>query len=80
MPEPVTCAVMAISGWAWMADKAALVGGTVMGGPIGGTTDRRLAAVLRGARDRVAGLRGLPENHDVARAIRVLGGHLKSGH
>jgi tetratricopeptide (TPR) repeat protein len=59
MPEPITIGVLALGGLSWVA-----------GGIVGNISDRALCGIMRGFSDRVAGLRGLPENHDVARAVR----------
>lgn len=64
MLEPVTLAALAMGGLGWTALAA-------LGGYIGNHTDRVACGLLRGLRDRVAGLRGLPENHDLARAVRT---------
>jgi hypothetical protein len=60
MAEPVIIAVPAVGGLAWIA-----------AGAVGSASDRAFCAVLRGVKDRVAGLRGTPQNHDVARAVRT---------
>ena len=67
MPEPVTIGAMTLGGLAWVY-AASL---PVAAGAAGNVTDRRLCSLARGLKDRVAGLRGLPENRDVAKAMRL---------
>jgi tetratricopeptide (TPR) repeat protein len=69
MPEPLTIAAAAIGGLGWWLCQNA--GGAALGGALGNTTDRAVRGMLRSFRNRTAGLRGLPENHDVARAVRT---------
>ena len=76
MPEPVTIAAVAIGGLSWLCQST--VGGAAIGGvsaavtgAIGNAADRVMLSTLRGMKNRIAGLRGLPENHDVARAVRM---------
>jgi tetratricopeptide (TPR) repeat protein len=64
MPEPVTITLLTINGLGWLA-------GTMAGALTGGTTDRAFRNAVKGVRDRLAGLRGVPENHDIAHAVRV---------
>lgn len=64
MVEPVTTTTLAIAGLGWIA-------GTVAGGAIGNAADRTLFNYLRELKNRIAGLRSLPENEDIARAIRI---------
>jgi tetratricopeptide (TPR) repeat protein len=64
MPEPVTITLLAINGLGWLA-------GTMAGALTGGTTDRAFKSAVRGVRDRLAGIRGVPENHDIAHAVRL---------
>ena len=64
MPEPVTISALAIAGLGWMTGAAA-------GGAVGSVSDRTFCSVLRGTKDRIAGLQSLPENHDIARAVRL---------
>ena len=64
MPEPVTITLLAINGLGWLA-------GTMAGALTGSTTDRAFKGAVKGVRDRLAGLRGVPENHDIAQAVRV---------
>jgi len=64
--EPIT--TLTLAGLSW-------IGGTVAAGAAGGVagnvSDRVLCRLTRGVMERTAGLRGLPENHDVARAVRL---------
>jgi hypothetical protein len=69
MPEPVTIAAVAIGGLSWLCHST--LGAAAIGGAIGNPADRVIAATLRSVNSRIAGLRGLPENHDVARAVRM---------
>jgi len=69
MPEPVTIAAVAIGGLSWLCHS--MLGAAAIGGAIGPPPDRLVAATLRNVNSRVAGLRGLPENHDVTRAERT---------
>ena len=58
--EPITITSLALGGL-----------GAIVGGLVEGNSDRIVCRIFGGVRDRVAGLRGLPENHDVARAVRT---------
>lgn len=58
MADPLT--TVAFGGLAWMA-----------AGVAGNLTDRQLSGFVRGLWDGIAGWRGLPANHDVARAVRT---------
>ena len=60
LADPITTTTLALGGLAW-----------ILGGVTGNASDRVFCSVFRGVRARVAGLRGLPENHDVARAVRI---------
>ena len=64
MPEPVTIAALAVGALTW-------TGLAALGGHVGNVTDRLSCNLLRAHRHRVAGLRGLSENHDLARAVRI---------
>src|SRR5260221_6930199 len=64
MPEPVTTGAMVIGALAW-------TGLAAVSGAIGGKTDRTVCDVLRRLKDRAAGLWAMPENDDVARAVRT---------
>ena len=64
MPEPVTITLLAVNGLGWLA-------GTMAGALTGGTTDRAFKSAVKGVRDRLAGIRGVPENHDIAHAVRL---------
>lgn len=64
MPEPVTITLLAINGLGWLA-------GTMAGAMTGGATDRAFRGAVKGVRDRLAGLRGVPENHDIAHSVRL---------
>jgi hypothetical protein len=64
MPEPVTITLLAINGLGWLA-------GTMAGALTGATTDRAFKSAVKGIRDRLAGIRGVPENHDIAHAVRL---------
>ncbi len=54
----------ATGGMAWVV-------GAVAGGIVGNVSDRVVARLLHEARTRTAGLEELPENHDLARAVRL---------
>jgi tetratricopeptide (TPR) repeat protein len=69
MPEPVTIAAVAIGGLSWLCQST--VGSAAISGAIGNAADRVMLGTLRDMKNRIAGLRGLPQNHDVARAVRT---------
>lgn len=60
MSDPATIGAIAIGGIAWVLSAIGR-----------GATDRAFRELTRGVKDRVAGLRDRPENHDVARAVRT---------
>ena len=62
VPEPVTTTLV-IAGLGWVGSLAMGVAGNV--------SDRAICALTSGLKQRVAGLRGVPENHDLARAVRL---------
>jgi tetratricopeptide (TPR) repeat protein len=62
--EPTTIASLAVNGLAWVFHAC-------MTGVVANWSDRRLCATVLGLKHRMSHLRGLPENHDVARAVRV---------
>jgi len=64
MPEPVTITLLAINGLGWLA-------GTMAGAMTGSATDRAFRSAVKGVRDRLAGIRGIPENHDIAQGVRL---------
>jgi len=64
MPEPVTITLLAINGIGWLA-------GTMAGAMTGGATDRAFRGAVKGVRDRLAGIRGVPANHDIAQGVRL---------
>jgi len=64
MPEPITITLLALNGLGWLA-------GTVAGAAAGGASDRAFRNAVKGVRDRLAGLRGVPENHDIAHGVRL---------
>jgi tetratricopeptide (TPR) repeat protein len=66
MAEPVTTA-LALVGLGWIRTAA----GAAAAGIAGNFSDRIACDVLRDVKARVAGLRSVPENYDVARAVRI---------
>lgn len=57
----------AVGGLAWMGGG---VTGVLAAGIAGGVADRAVGRLLGEVRDRLDRLRGLPDNHDVARGVR----------
>jgi hypothetical protein len=67
VPEPITVAAvtaLALSGLAWLASAA-------LAGTVGNLADRGFQSVVRGIRDRLAGMREAPDGLTVARAVRL---------
>lgn len=64
VPEPITITLIALNGLGWLA-------GTMAAAAAGGSTDRAFRNAVKGVRDRLAGLRGVPENHDIAHGVRL---------
>ncbi|HEY0417965.1 MAG TPA: hypothetical protein VGC80_00450, partial [Acetobacteraceae bacterium] len=64
MPDPVTLTALAVGGLSYMAR-------TAIGGHLGNASDRAVCHAGRLFRDRIGGLRDLPENHDLAEALRI---------
>lgn len=73
MLDLAAIASLAVAGWSYMASTTiggAMIGG-LAGGHIGNAVDRAACAIGRSIRDRLAGLRSLPDNHDLAAAVRT---------
>jgi tetratricopeptide (TPR) repeat protein len=64
MSEPFAIGVLAVSGLSWISAAA-------VAGVTGNASDRVLCSLLRGMRDRIAGLRRAPEGNAIARSIRI---------